>query len=84
MGPWSVSENLLEPFRKRILSEFRNGPLMRPAFEQLRRALFDGTIKTVVLWKLDRLSRRQREGVNLLADWCEHRVPRAACQPVQG
>ena len=25
-------------------------------------------------WKLDRISRRQREGVNLLADWCERGV----------
>jgi DNA invertase Pin-like site-specific DNA recombinase len=25
----------------------------------------------VVLWKLDHLSRRLRDGVNILADWCE-------------
>ena len=28
----------------------------------------------VVVWKLDRLSRRQRDGINLLADWCERGV----------
>ena len=28
----------------------------------------------MVVWKLHRLSRRQREGVNLLADWCERGV----------
>ena len=27
-----------------------------------------------MVWKLDRLSRRQRDGVNLLADWCERGV----------
>jgi DNA invertase Pin-like site-specific DNA recombinase len=27
-----------------------------------------------VVWKLDRISRRQRDGVNLLADWCERGV----------
>jgi DNA invertase Pin-like site-specific DNA recombinase len=48
--------------------------LKRPAFEELRRAVFDGAIKTVLLWKLDRLSRRQREGINLLADWCERGI----------
>jgi DNA invertase Pin-like site-specific DNA recombinase len=48
--------------------------LKRPAFEQLRRLLFDGTIRTVVVWKLDRISRRQREGINLLADWCERGI----------
>jgi DNA invertase Pin-like site-specific DNA recombinase len=45
--------------------------LKRPAFDQLQRDIFDGKVKTVVCWKLDRLSRRLRDGVNLLADWCE-------------
>jgi DNA invertase Pin-like site-specific DNA recombinase len=48
--------------------------LKRPEFDRLRQAIFAGTIKTVVVWKLDRLSRRQRDGVNLLADWCERGV----------
>ena len=48
--------------------------LRRPAFERLQRAIFEGTVKTVVVWKLDRLSRRQRDGVNLLADWCERGI----------
>ena len=45
--------------------------LSRPAFERLQKDIFNGKIKTVVVWKLDRLSRRLRDGVNLLADWCE-------------
>lgn len=48
--------------------------LHRPSFDDMQRAIFAGKIKTVVVWKLDRLSRRQREGVNLLADWCERGV----------
>src|SRR5262249_10567885 len=48
--------------------------LPRPAFEQLQQAIFNGTVKTVVVWKRDRLSRRQRDGVNLLADWCERGI----------
>jgi DNA invertase Pin-like site-specific DNA recombinase len=48
--------------------------LKRPAFDRLQKAVFAGTIKTVVVWKLDRISRRQRDGVNLLADWCERGV----------
>jgi DNA invertase Pin-like site-specific DNA recombinase len=43
--------------------------LNRPAFERLQADIFAGTVKTVVVWKLDRLSRRLRDGVNLLADW---------------
>jgi len=46
----------------------------RLAFEEMQRGIFAGTIKTVVVWKLDRLSRRQRDGINLLADWCERGV----------
>jgi len=48
--------------------------LRRPAFEQLQEAIFTGTVHTVVVWKLDRLARRQREGINLLADWCERGI----------
>ena len=45
--------------------------LARPEFERMQRDIFNGKIKTVIVWKLDRLSRRLRDGVNLLADWCE-------------
>jgi DNA invertase Pin-like site-specific DNA recombinase len=48
--------------------------LTRPAFECLQRAIFAGTVEMVVVWKLDRLSRRQRDGINLLADWCDRGV----------
>jgi DNA invertase Pin-like site-specific DNA recombinase len=48
--------------------------LKRTAFDRLQRAIFAGTVQTVVVWKLDRLSRRQRDGVDLLADWCERGV----------
>jgi DNA invertase Pin-like site-specific DNA recombinase len=48
--------------------------LRRPAFEQLQHAIFNGNVKTVVVWKLDRLSRRQHEGINLLAEWCDRGV----------
>ncbi|MEJ2387838.1 MAG: recombinase family protein [Chromatiaceae bacterium] len=46
----------------------------QPAFEAMQAGIFDDTIKTVVIWKLDRLSRRLRDGINLLADWCERGV----------
>jgi len=43
----------------------------RPAFDRLQADIFPGNIKTVILWKLDRLSRNLRDGVNVLADWAE-------------
>jgi DNA invertase Pin-like site-specific DNA recombinase len=48
--------------------------LQRPGFQALQAAIFCGEVKTVVVWKLDRLARSLREGVNVLADWCQRDV----------
>jgi len=48
--------------------------LKRPAFDQLQKAIFEGSVRTVIVWKLDRISRRLKDGVNLLADWCQQGV----------
>lgn len=45
--------------------------LNRPEFDRLQKDIFHGHVKTVVLWKLDRMSRRLKDGVNILADWCD-------------
>jgi DNA invertase Pin-like site-specific DNA recombinase len=46
----------------------------RPAFEELQRDIFNGKVKMVVVWKLDRLSRSLRDGINILTDWLERDV----------
>lgn len=48
--------------------------LQRAAFQRLQAAIFHGEVKTVVVWKLDRLARNMREGINVLADWCQRGV----------
>jgi DNA invertase Pin-like site-specific DNA recombinase len=48
--------------------------LDRPEFNRLQKDIFDGRVRTVVVWKLDRLSRRLRDGVDLIADWCDRGV----------
>lgn len=48
--------------------------LKRPAFERMQRDVFAGKVKVVVCWKLDRLSRSLRDGVNVLSDWLEKNV----------
>jgi DNA invertase Pin-like site-specific DNA recombinase len=48
--------------------------LKREAFEQLQAAIFEGRVKTVVVWKLDRISRRLKDGIATLANWCERGV----------
>jgi len=45
--------------------------LARPGFEKLQKAIFAGEIGTVVVWKLDRLSRKLREGLDVLCDWSD-------------
>jgi DNA invertase Pin-like site-specific DNA recombinase len=48
--------------------------LNRPALARLQKDVFGGKVKTIIVWKLDRLSRRLLDGINLLAAWCEKGV----------
>jgi DNA invertase Pin-like site-specific DNA recombinase len=48
--------------------------MQREAFQRLQAVIFAGEIKTVVVWKLDRLARSLKEGINVLADWCQRGV----------
>ena len=48
--------------------------LHRSGLIRLQEAIFAGTVKTVVVWKLDRLARSMREGINILSQWCESGV----------
>lgn len=67
--------NGIEPSAAEWFEDKETGrTLERPAFDRLQKAVFAGKVRTVVVWKLDRISRRQRDGVNLLADWCERGV----------
>jgi DNA invertase Pin-like site-specific DNA recombinase len=45
--------------------------LERPAFGDLQAAVFAGEIGTIVTYKLDRLSRSLRDGINVLCEWCD-------------
>ena len=48
--------------------------IKRPAFDDLQSAIFNGEIDCVLIYKLDRLSRSMRDGINILADWLEDGV----------
>ena len=45
--------------------------LQRADFERLQRDVFNGQITTIIVWKLDRLSRSMRDGINVLCDWLD-------------
>jgi DNA invertase Pin-like site-specific DNA recombinase len=46
----------------------------RPAFNKLQKDIFNGKVDTVVCWKLDRLSRSLKDGINILTNWLEKGV----------
>jgi DNA invertase Pin-like site-specific DNA recombinase len=48
--------------------------LKREGFQQLQQTIFQGMVGTVIVWKLDRLARSLKEGVNVLSDWCQQDV----------
>jgi len=48
--------------------------LDRPQFEAMQKAIFNGEVKTVVVYKLDRLSRKLRDGINVMHDWLEQGI----------
>ena len=45
--------------------------LDRPEFAKLQRDIFQGLVGTVVVYRLDRLSRSLRDGINTLCDWLD-------------
>jgi DNA invertase Pin-like site-specific DNA recombinase len=74
MTKWLTSHGI-ELSTVQWFEDIETGTTMRrPAFAQMQRAIFDGAVNTVVVWKLDRLSRRQHEGITVLAEWCERDV----------
>ena len=48
--------------------------LDRPAMKQLQADVFAGKVAAVVVYRLDRLARNLRDGVNFLAELCERGV----------
>ena len=43
----------------------------RPGLAELRKAVFSGQVRTVVLYRLDRLARSIRDGINVLTEWLD-------------
>lgn len=46
----------------------------RTAYKRMREAIFNGEFDTVVVWRLDRLGRSIREGINAVGDLCDKGV----------
>lgn len=71
---WAAG-NGIDPATIRFYVDKETGDTLdRPAFERLQADIFSGEIKTVVVWRLDRLSRKLRDGLNVLCDWCDRKL----------
>ena len=46
----------------------------RPAFKRMQKAIFEGKVDTVIVWKLDRLSRSLKDGINTLCKWLDKEI----------
>jgi DNA invertase Pin-like site-specific DNA recombinase len=67
-----LTGNGIDPANVRWFVDKKTGDnLDRPAFKKLQAAIFAGEIGTIVVYKLDRLSRKLREGLDILCDFCE-------------
>jgi DNA invertase Pin-like site-specific DNA recombinase len=48
--------------------------MKRAAFQQLQKVIFAGEVKTVIIWRLDRLSRDTLDGLSIMRFWLNHGV----------
>jgi DNA invertase Pin-like site-specific DNA recombinase len=74
IGQW-LANNGVDPDAIEWYADVESGRKMtRPEFDRLQRDIFQGTVKTVVVYKVDRVARRLREGINVLCEWCDKGV----------
>lgn len=68
---WLIGNNFDLDSVAWVVDKESGDKLDRPGFEKLNQAVFMGEVKSVVVWKLDRLSRNLLDGISTLAKWCE-------------
>ena len=66
-----LKSHRISPRTVRWYFDKSTGDARRPKFDALQADIFDGNVRTVVVWRLDRLSDKARDGLNVLIDWCE-------------
>jgi DNA invertase Pin-like site-specific DNA recombinase len=48
--------------------------MKRPGFTRLEKMIFNGEVETVIVFKLDRISRKLREGIDTICDWVDQGI----------
>jgi DNA invertase Pin-like site-specific DNA recombinase len=70
-----LTGNGIDPSKVEWYTDKESGrTLRRPEFERMQADIFAGRIKTVVVFKVDRVSRRIVEGLETLSKWCEQGI----------
>jgi DNA invertase Pin-like site-specific DNA recombinase len=70
-----LNGNGIDPNKVEWFIDTESGRKMdRPEFNRMQAAIFNGAVRTVIVFKVDRLARRLRDGLNLLCDWSERGV----------
>lgn len=69
---YCLNHNITDP---PIYKDTASGGIIdRPQLKKLQEDIFLGKIQTVIVWKLDRLSRSLKDGIGLMVDWLEKGV----------
>jgi len=66
-----LKSHRISPRTVRWYIDKSTGVARRPKFDALQADILDGNVRAVVVWRLDRLSGKARDGLNVLIDWCE-------------
>ena len=74
---WLVGNGVTEV--EWYIDVFTGTRMDRPEFERLQRDVFNGEVKTIVVYKLDRVSASLRDGINVLCDWLNQKRARGQC-----
>ncbi len=74
LNKWIVANGIRPNSVHWYVDKANGSTLDRPALTQMRRDVENGVIKTVVFWKLDRLSRDVRQCFKLIGELCDKKV----------
>ncbi len=66
-----LKSHRISPKTVRWYIDESTGDAGRPKFDALQADILDGDVRAVVVWRLDRLSDKARDGLNVLIDWCD-------------
>jgi DNA invertase Pin-like site-specific DNA recombinase len=70
-----LESNGIDPAKVDWYEDVESGRTMRrPGFERLQSGVFSGAVKTVIVYKVDRVARRLRDGLNVLCEWADKGV----------